>query len=169
MNTQNQWLFEAPYPPNRPKPGVSRSAVARKSKFTRGQIRQEILDTQKIAVERQPLGTTIRTERSERARHQDTTKGIHGHHAFPKYLGGLKQQALVHIPAALHYLYHQEVDKILQLPRSGKGYRKLSRSEKQAILKRLQAHARNFDQRYGTNILLFMQTAIRAARSVNLI
>ena len=169
MNGQNQWLFEAPYPPNRPKPAVSRSAVARKSKFTRGQIRQEILDAQKIAVERQPPGTTIRTERSERARHQDTAQGIHGHHAFPKYLGGLKQQALAYIPAALHYLYHQEVDKIIQLPRSGKGYRKLSRSEREVIMERLQAHARNFDQRYGTNILSFMQTAIRAAKSRNLI
>jgi hypothetical protein len=168
MNRQSQWLFEAPFSLQEADYMV-RSALAKKSRFTRQQIRQEILDTQKTAAERQPPSTTIRTERSEKARHRDTTKGIHGHHAFPKYLGGLKQQALAYIPADLHYLYHQEVDKIVQLPRSGKGYRKLIRSERQAILNKLQAHAKDFDQRYPTNVLPLMQTAIRAAKSRGLI
>jgi hypothetical protein len=169
MRTNLQWLFELPYSPNQPKPAGSPSGIARKSKFTSGQIRQEILDAQKIAVEPQPPGTTIRTERSEKARHRGTTEGIHGHHAFPKYLGGLRRQSLAYIPADLHYLYHQEVDKIVQLPRSGKGYRKLSRAEREVILNKLQAHAKNFDQRYRTNILPLMQTAIRAAKNLGLI
>lgn len=169
MKTKPRWLFEPPYPSNPSNPAVHPSAITRKSSFTRKQIRQEILDAQRIAVEGQPPGTTVRTERSEQSRHRDLTKGIHGHHAFPKYLGGLKKQALAYIPADLHYLYHQEVDRIVQLSRSGKGYRKLSRSQREAILNKLQIHAKNFDQRYPTNILPLMQTAIRAAKSRGLI
>jgi tRNA 2-selenouridine synthase SelU len=162
MQTKSRWLFEPVSSLPRPS-----STTARKSKFTRGQIREEILAAQKVAVQGQPQGTTIRTERSEQSRHRDSTdpKHQHGHHAFPKYLGGLKKQALAYIPADLHYLYHQEVDKIVQLPRSGKGYRKLNQSEQAAILNKLQAHAKVFDQRYRTNILPLMQLAIRVARS----
>jgi hypothetical protein len=169
MRKKTQWLFEPPYSSNRSKPVAPTSTVARKSKFTSAQIRQDILAAQNIAVERQPPSTTIRTERSERARHRDTTQGTHGHHAFPKYLGGLKQQTLAYIPAAFHYLYHQEVDKIVQLPRSGKGYRSLSQVEREAILYKLQAHAKGFDRQHGTNILYPMQIAIRQAKQRGLI
>jgi hypothetical protein len=164
LGYETQWLFEV-----HTVPAAAPTAIARRSKFTSGQIRQEILDAQKTAAEPQPPGTTIRTERSEVARHRDSTEGTHGHHTFPKYLGGLKKQTLIYIPADLHYLYHEEVDKIVKLPRRGKGYRNLSRAERQTILNKLKAHAKDFDQRYRTNILPLMQTAIRAAKSHGLI
>lgn len=169
MRKKTQWLFEPPYSSNRLKPIAPASTVARKSKFTSAQIRQEILAAQNIAVERQPPSTTIRTERSERARHKDSVNGIQGHHAFPKYLGGLKKQTLAYIPADLHYLYHQEVDKIVRLPRISKGYRSLIRVEREAILYKLQVHAKGFDRQHGTNILYPMQIAIRQAKQRGLI
>ncbi len=169
MRKKTQWLFEPPYSSNRSKPVAPASTVARKSKFTSAQIRQEILAAQNIAVERQPPRTTIRTERSERARHKDTTQGIQGHHALPKYLGGLEQQTLAYIPTVLHYLYHQEVDKIVRLPRSRKGYRNLSRAEREAILHKLYAHAKGFDLQHRTNIAGSMQIAIREIKKRGLI
>jgi hypothetical protein len=158
MRPKHRWLFEPPLP-----------TIARKSKFTSAQIRQAILDAQQIAPSPPPPGTTIRTRRSEMARHRDSTAGIDKHHAFPKYLGGLNRQTLAHIPAALHYLYHKVVDEIIKLPRSSKGYRKLSHAERVAMLHKLQVHARNFDQQHGTNIFPLMQKAMREAKHQGLI
>lgn len=111
-------------------------------------------------------GTTIRTEGSERARHRDLLAGTQGHHAFPKYLGGQYRQTLVNLPSDLHYLYHQELDRILKLPRlRGKiAYDTLSVGQTIGILKRLMKHAREFDKQHKTAILPGLKAGIKAAK-----
>jgi hypothetical protein len=153
---QELYLFEAP-------PRIGRP-VQRRSSFTSSQVRGAFRDAQRLGTERVPPRTTVRTERSERARHRDQLRGTDAHHAFPKYLGGLKRQLLVHLPKDLHYLYHQEVDKILKLPRTRSGvYRQLSRADRVDILRRMANHAALFDTRYGTAIMPHMRAAVRAA------
>lgn len=165
------WLFEAPLGC----PGCAHEAEGdpmaarprtprRRSSFTAAQVRGEFRAAQRLGREGAPPATTIRTGRSERARHKDQLKGVERHHAFPQYLGGLRRQMLVRLPKDLHYLYHQEVDRILQLPRARSGaYRQMSRAERVALLRRLADHARSFDARYGTAILGHMRNAVRDA------
>lgn len=116
-----------------------------------------------------PRGMGVRTERSERARHRDPLAGTQGHHPFPQYLGGRYRQALVALPGDLHDLYHQELDRVLGLPRRVPGgarrlYAGLSPAQKIGLLKRLLVHARGFDARYGTALLPALRVSIREAR-----
>lgn len=114
-------------------------------------------------------GLTIRTEGSERARHRDPLAGIQGHHGFPQYLGGAYGQTLLGLPNDLHYLYHQELDRIVGLPRrrGGRYYRQLSGPQMLNVLKRAVRHARAFDQRYqnrGIQILPALRRGIQQSR-----
>ncbi len=129
------------------------------------QVRTTFRQAQRLGREPQPPRTSIRTERSEKARHSDPLTGRpQGHHSFPKYLGGLQRQTFAYLPPDLHYLYHAEVDTIVQLPRTRSGqYRALSRAEKVAMLRRLAEHAASFDTRYGTQIRSRMQRAVAEA------
>ncbi|MBD2232792.1 DUF4157 domain-containing protein [Phormidium tenue FACHB-1052] len=109
-------------------------------------------------------GSTTRTERSEKARHKDPLKGKpEGHHGFPQYLGGKYEQVLIDLPRDLHYLYHQEVDKVLRIPRKygSAYYKKLGKAEMNDILSKLMIHARNFDSRYRTEIAKALQQGIQ--------
>jgi hypothetical protein len=151
MRMPSQWLFEPAY-----------------DHFTKEEIIEVFKDAQRFPVERKPPRTTIRTERSETARHKDRLNKLEGHHSFPKYLGGLKKQILVYLRNDLHYLYHKEVDMIVKLPR-GRSYKKLTPAEKKEILNRLEAHAKYFDQRFNTSILPLMQKAIRETKNYSLI
>jgi hypothetical protein len=110
-------------------------------------------------------GSTSRTKRSEESRHKDPLEGEAGHHGFPQYLGGKYEQELVNLPNDLHYLYHEEVDKILKIPRKygSAYYKKLSRAEINEILDKLLAHAKNFDERYGTKIEDALKKGIQEA------
>ena len=116
-------------------------------------------------------GLTIRTERSERARHRDPLAGVQGHHGFPQYLGGAYRQSLVRLPNDLHYLYHEELDRIVGLPRRlhSSYYRQLSGPQMLGVLTRLVRHARTFDDRYRSQpgyrpILPALRRGIRQAR-----
>jgi len=111
-------------------------------------------------------GATIRTQRSERARHRDPLAGVQGHHGFPQYLGGAYGQTLLRLPNDLHYLYHQELDRIVGLPRrsGSRYYQQLSGTQMLGVLKRLVKHAGGFDRRYRTQILPALRTGIRQAR-----
>jgi len=111
-------------------------------------------------------GTTVRTSRSEQARHRDPLAGTEGHHGFPQYLGGAYQQRLLQLPNDLHYLYHQELDRIVGIPRrfGRRRYRQLSRPQTVGMLRRLVRHARDFDSRYKTGIFPALLTGIRQAR-----
>ena len=111
-------------------------------------------------------GMTIRTGRSERARHRDPLTGVQGHHGFPQYLGGVYGQTLLNLPNDLHYLYHQELDRIVGLPRrSGRTYyRRLTGPQMLSVLKRVVKHAGDFDRRYRTRILTALRAGIRQSR-----
>jgi len=110
-------------------------------------------------------GTTTRTKASEKARHKDPLVGTAGHHGFPQYFGGRYEQVLVDLPNDLHYLYHEEVDKILQLPRKygSAYYRSLSKVEMSNLLDKLLIHAKEFDQRYRTKIEAALRQGIKEA------
>ena len=100
------------------------------------------------------------SRRSEKARHRSQFEDVEGrpriagHHGFPQYLGGRYQQELLNLSEDLHYLYHQELDLIVKIPRKlgGEYYRRLGRPEMQEILKKVVEHAETFDKRYGTKI-----------------
>jgi peptidoglycan hydrolase-like protein with peptidoglycan-binding domain len=116
-------------------------------------------------------GLTIRTERSETTRHRDPLAGVHKHHGFPTYLGGAYRQRLVRLPGYLHYLYHEELDRDLRLPRGRRSryYRQLSGPQMLGILTRVVRHAREFDNRYRNEpgyrpILPALRRGIRQAR-----
>jgi hypothetical protein len=111
-------------------------------------------------------GTTVRTGRSEQARHRDPLVGTEGHHGFPQYLGGAYRQQLLQLRNDLHYLYHQELDQIVVAPRRAgrRYYRQMSGTQALGMLKRLVRHAGEFDRRYRTGILPALRTGIRQAR-----
>jgi outer membrane protein OmpA-like peptidoglycan-associated protein len=112
-------------------------------------------------------GYTIRTQRSERARHRDPLRGRpHKHHAFPQYLGGPYDGALTNLPPDLHYLYHQILDRVAGLPRrAGKAaYRRMSGPQMLGVLKRLVRATGSFDRQYNTHLLPALRSSIRSAR-----
>ncbi len=113
-------------------------------------------------------GLTERSERSEKARHTSKIGEDIGlskterHHALPKFLGGKKIQQLVKLPWELHYMYHRELNHLLErefkrlgkLPAgktSWKGFSKLfdslSPAEQEVVLQKVQGHADEFDNR----------------------
>jgi hypothetical protein len=82
-----------------------------------GKMRSEPIPVQQpISEFERRRGSTTRTGRSEKARHKNPLEGEAGHHGFPQYLGGKYEQELVNLPNDLHYLYHQEVDKVRMRP-----------------------------------------------------
>lgn len=110
-------------------------------------------------------GSTTRTGQSEKARHKDPFAGEAGHHGFPQYLGGKYEQELINLPNDLHYLYHEEVDKVLKIPRKlgSAYYRKLSKAKMSELLDKLLEHAKKFDKRYGTKIEAALRKGIAEA------
>jgi hypothetical protein len=112
MNKQNQWLFEAPFSLQEAEYMV-RPAAGQKSKLTRNQIRQEILDRQKIAVERQPPGTTIR-KKQEVQPFKFAANQIHG--ANPYRAGQVILTAAIQLPSG--------VTEKWAVPNTGAGWRK---------------------------------------------
>jgi hypothetical protein len=101
-----------------------------------------------------------RTKNQQKTSHRDPfvdAKGRRrraGHHGFPQYLGGKYEQTLLRLPEDLHYLYHQELDRIVKVPRraGSRFYRELSQQKRTDMLERVIEHAGQFDQRYGTKI-----------------
>jgi hypothetical protein len=118
-------------------------------------------------------GTSTRTGGSEASRHRDRLSEPRGHHGLPQYLGGQYEQILIGLPEDLHYLYHEEVDRLLKLPRGAGSdfYERLSPQEREAMYRRLIEHAKDFDRRYSkgyvdkrTRIAAALRRGIREAR-----
>ena len=78
--------------------------------------------------------------------------GTHGHHPWPKYLGGPIEQILVNLPEYLHKKYHSGLDKILPRQLGTKTYEALSAKSKRAVLRALVTYTKAFDRAYGTKI-----------------
>ncbi len=76
----------------------------------------------------------------------------HGHHAWPKYLGGPKKQDLYDLPPSLHEAYHAGLDKVLPRQRGWEYYSKLSPEAREAAHKDLAAYTKAFDAKHGTKI-----------------
>jgi hypothetical protein len=117
-------------------------------------------------------GTTVRTTRSEAARHRDPIRTIEGtertegHHGFPQYLGGAYRQELQKLPYGKHYLYHQIIDKAADLPRlkGRRHYKQLSKTEMRDALRRLVHYTKMFDKQQSTKILPALIKGIKQAR-----
>ena len=76
----------------------------------------------------------------------------HGHHAWPKYLGGPTKQDLASLPEPLHKSYHSGLDKILPRQRGTAYYDNLSPQAKQQLARDLAAYTKAFDAKYGTRL-----------------
>ena len=85
------------------------------------------------------------------SRFRDRMPQNEGHHPFPQYLGGAFDQTKIRLPHVVHYLYHEEVDKDLELPRKRRSrfYEAMSPQQREDMYKRLLEHAAEFDERYS--------------------
>ena len=81
------------------------------------------------------------------------TASRHGHHPWPKYLGGPFKQKLTKLGRKLHEKYHKGLDQILPRHIGKKHYDALSDIEKKAMLKDLAGFTETFDAKHGTNLL----------------
>ena len=75
-----------------------------------------------------------------------------GHHPWPKYLGGPKEQDLIDLPTELHQKYHGGLDKILPRQKGKSYYDDLSPEAKEENRQKLREYTRSFDEKYGTHL-----------------
>jgi RHS repeat-associated protein len=78
---------------------------------------------------------------------------FHGHHPFPKYLGGAQKQSLVKLSELLHKLYHKGLDKVAPRQKGKKFYDGLSKVEKSKVLDKFKEFTKAFDRKHGTSLL----------------
>ena len=113
---------------------------------------------------------TERSPASERGRSREYSLDPHDHHTFPKYLGGEYEQAYARLRPDFHELYHRELDLIA--PRRGPygggsaDYEWLKENDPEEflrIMRRVVEHTRDFDQRWGTNLLRGLLRGLRNA------
>ena len=84
---------------------------------------------------------------------KEAAEGVtHGHHAFPKYLGGPAKQALERLPKQLHEKFHAGLDKILPRQRGKAYYDNLSPEARKQALRDLADYVKAFDAKYGTKL-----------------
>jgi hypothetical protein len=86
---------------------------------------------------------------------------IQGHHPWPQYLGGPKQQILEPAPLRLHNAFHAGLDKIPELSRQtlgNGGFQALSAAERADVFRKFEAYTKAFDEMHGTN---FWDAAVR--------
>lgn len=76
----------------------------------------------------------------------------HGHHAWPKYLGGPAKQDLARLPKSVHDAFHSGLDKILPRQRGTAYYEGLSPAARQQTQRDLADYTRAFDAKNGTRL-----------------
>lgn len=81
-----------------------------------------------------------------------TTGATHGHHAWPKYLGGPSKQDLATLPKSVHEAYHRGLDALLPRTRGTPHYESLSPAARAQALRDLSAYTRAFDAKNGTTL-----------------
>lgn len=163
------------------KPAEKQSAQAKEAERKQS-VLKEFAERQRAGHAQQPAEqlkeprTRIRTKGSEVSRHvrAGNLSLPEGHHAFPQYLGGEFNQKLIKLPNDLHYLYHQELDKIVKLPRNAatkQYWQSLTPAEREAKIAELIKHAEGFDARYRskytdkrTSLAAAMRRGIKEAR-----
>jgi hypothetical protein len=77
----------------------------------------------------------------------------HGHHAWPKYLGGPKKQDLVDLDPQLHYDYHSGLDKILPRCKGKKHYDKKRGKNRRQMNEDFRDYTEGFDAANGTDLM----------------
>jgi RHS repeat-associated protein len=82
----------------------------------------------------------------------------HGHHAWPKYLGGAKKQKLVPLSVAMHKKYHKGLDTLLPRWKGKKYYDSLSPKAKKQALADLRDYTKAFDKKYNTKLFSSMRS-----------
>jgi hypothetical protein len=99
-----------------------------------------------------PAGSTENADIENIEGHQ--LEQIHGHHPWPKYLGGPMEQALTKLPRSLHLKYHAELDADPELSRRrGTDYfRNLSPADRADVLRRVLEFTKRFDAENGTHL-----------------
>lgn len=81
----------------------------------------------------------------------------HGHHSWPKYLGGPKTQQLANISVRRHKAYHKGLDKLYPRWKTKEFYDNMSRSDRQQMLRGLARYTKDFDKRHGTKLYEMMR------------
>lgn len=76
----------------------------------------------------------------------------HGHHSWPKYLGGPKAQDLQRLPKSVHDSYHSGLDKILPRQRGTDHYKNLAPEARQQMQRDLTDYTKAFDAKNGTQL-----------------
>jgi len=81
-----------------------------------------------------------------------TLPKTHGHHPWPKYLGGAVKQSLTNLPADLHIQYHRELNEVAPTKPGSSHYENLSASQKEKVFRDVLEKIRAFDAEYGTHL-----------------
>lgn len=83
----------------------------------------------------------------------------HGHHAFPKYIGGHSKQPLVKVPTNVHKQLHKEMRSFAQSSRkhSTKYYKNLKENNPKAYRKILKKTYKFYDTKYPQYKKAFVQ------------
>jgi RHS repeat-associated protein len=79
--------------------------------------------------------------------------GNHGHHAWPKYLGGPKKQDLVPLDPDLHRDYHSGLDKVLPRCKGKKHYDNKRGKHRKGMYDDFKDYTEGFDSANGTDLL----------------
>ncbi|WP_081992267.1 RHS repeat-associated core domain-containing protein [Collimonas arenae] len=77
----------------------------------------------------------------------------HGHHCFPKYLGGAVKQKLTKLSEDLHKLYHKGLDQVAPRWKGKAHYDGLPAAEKDKVLDKFKDYTEGFDKTHGTDLL----------------
>ena len=98
---------------------------------------------------------------------QVAQKGYHGHHAFPKYLGGKTSQKLIYLRKDIHVNYHRGLNQIAKVQIRGgatRFYRNLSPALKKEKMREVLEYTKQFDAKEGTDILPSMIEEMKNAK-----
>ncbi|MCA3175538.1 MAG: hypothetical protein ING36_08365, partial [Burkholderiales bacterium] len=77
----------------------------------------------------------------------------HGHHSWPKYLGGAKKQDLVDLDPDLHREYHSGLDKVLPRCKGTKHYAAKRGKQRGQMYDDFRDYTDGFDSANGTDLL----------------
>ena len=91
-------------------------------------------------------------------------KTTDAHHAWPKYLGGSKDQPLYEMDRGIHQKYHAELDRAVRGRwEGGIDFRKLAPVTQADYLRELREFSSAFDKANGTETLRYLEQAILEA------
>jgi hypothetical protein len=86
-----------------------------------------------------------------------------GHHPWPQYLGGPKNQPLLDLPTNLHEKFHAGLDKIFARGKGKVDWKSLTPAQQQDILTSILTYSQEFDADYGTKTFDAVVNSLNAA------